>query len=70
MITAPATTPLTQRGQAAFGVGTGVLTVVIQAYMNFLGGSVLAIVIMNLTSLRFYSTLVYASLNSKSHPQL
>ena len=50
MVTDPATTPLTYAGQAIFGVGVGVLTVVIQTYMNFLGGSILALVIMNLTS--------------------
>jgi len=33
-----------------FGIGLGVLTVLIQLYMNFLGGSILALVIMNLTS--------------------
>ncbi len=50
MITDPATTPLTRSGQAIFGVGVGVLTVLIQTYMNFLGGSILALVIMNLAS--------------------
>jgi electron transport complex protein RnfD len=50
MVTDPATTPLTYAGQAIFGVGVGVLTVVIQTYLNFLGGSILALVIMNLTS--------------------
>jgi Na+-translocating ferredoxin:NAD+ oxidoreductase RnfD subunit/Pyruvate/2-oxoacid:ferredoxin oxidoreductase delta subunit len=50
MLTDPATTPLTYAGQAIFGVGVGILTVIIQTYMNFLGGSILALVIMNLTS--------------------
>ena len=50
MVTDPATTPLTYTGQAIFGVGVGVLTVIIQTYMNFLGGSILALVIMNLTT--------------------
>ncbi len=50
MATDPATTPLTYAGQAIFGAGVGVLTVVIQTYMNFLGGSILALVIMNLTT--------------------
>ena len=50
MATDPATTPLTFTGQAIFGVGLGVLTVLIQTYMNFLGGSILALVIMNFTS--------------------
>ena len=50
MITDPASTPLTYSGQAIFGVGVGMLTVVIQTYMNFLGGSILALVIMNLTT--------------------
>jgi len=35
---------------ALFGAGLGVLTVLIQMYMNFLGGSILALVIMNLAS--------------------
>lgn len=50
MATDPATTPLTYTGQLIFGVGLGLLTVLIQTYMNFLGGSILALVIMNLTS--------------------
>jgi Na+-translocating ferredoxin:NAD+ oxidoreductase subunit D len=50
MLTDPASTPLTYAGQLAFGVGVGVLTVVIQTYMNFLGGSIFALVIMNLTT--------------------
>ena len=50
MATDPATTPLTYLGQVIFGVGLGVLTVLIQTYMNFFGGSILALVIMNLTT--------------------
>ena len=50
MATDPATTPLTYSGQLIFGVGLGVLTVLIQTFMGFLGGSILALVIMNLTS--------------------
>lgn len=50
MATDPATTPLTHMGQLIFGVGLGVLTVLIQTYMSFFGGSILALVIMNLTS--------------------
>jgi len=50
MVTDPATTPNTYAGQAVFGVGVGVLTVVIQTLMGFLGGSVLALVIMNFSS--------------------
>lgn len=49
MATDPATTPLTGIGQLIFGVGLGVLTVLIQTYMNFFGGSLLALIIMNLT---------------------
>ncbi len=49
MATDPATTPFTNTGQIIFGVGLGVLTVVIQTYMNFFGGSLLALLIMNLT---------------------
>jgi electron transport complex protein RnfD len=50
MLTDPASTPLTYKGQLIFGVGVAVLTVLIQTYMNFLGGSILALVIMNFTS--------------------
>jgi electron transport complex protein RnfD len=50
MATDPATTPLTHMGQLIFGVGLGLLTVLIQTYMGFFGGSILALVIMNLTS--------------------
>ncbi len=50
MATDPATTPLTKRGQYIFGLGLGVLTLLIQTFMNFLGGSILALVIMDLTS--------------------
>jgi len=49
MATDPATTPLTSIGQIIFGVGLGILTVLIQTFMNFFGGSILALVIMNLT---------------------
>jgi Na+-translocating ferredoxin:NAD+ oxidoreductase subunit D len=50
MATDPATTPLTYTGQIIFGVGLGVLTVLIQTYLNFFGGSILALVVMNLTA--------------------
>ena len=49
MATDPATTPLTRLGQMIFGVGLAVLTMVIQTYTGFLGGSILALVIMNVT---------------------
>jgi electron transport complex protein RnfD len=49
MATDPATTPLTGIGQIIFGVGLGVLTVLIQTYLNFFGGSLIALIIMNLT---------------------
>ncbi len=50
MATDPASTPLTYTGQVIFGAGLGILTVLIQTYMNFFGGSILALVIMNLFS--------------------
>jgi len=50
MATDPATTPITYMGQVIFGVGLGILTVLIQTYMGFFGGAILALVIMNLTS--------------------
>jgi len=49
MATDPATTPLTRLGQIIFGIGLAILTMLIQVYMGFLGGSILALVIMNLT---------------------
>ena len=49
MATDPATTPFTGVGQIIFGVGLAVLTIIIQTYMNFFGGSLLALLIMNLT---------------------
>ncbi len=49
MATDPATTPYTGTGQIIFGIGLAVLTVLIQTYMNFFGGSLLALLIMNLT---------------------
>jgi Na+-translocating ferredoxin:NAD+ oxidoreductase RnfD subunit/NAD-dependent dihydropyrimidine dehydrogenase PreA subunit len=48
MATDPASTPMTYTGQIIFGVGLAVLTVLIQTYMNFFGGSILALIIMNL----------------------
>lgn len=50
MATDPATTPLTHLGQLIFGVGLGFLTIVFQLYLNFLGGSILALIIMNLAT--------------------
>ncbi len=49
MATDPATTPNRNLAQVLFGIGLGVLTVLIQTLMGFLGGSILALVIMNLT---------------------
>ena len=50
MATDPATTPITHLGQTIFGTGLAILTMLIQVYMGFLGGSILALVVMNLTS--------------------
>ncbi len=50
MATDSATTPLTYMGQMIFGVGLGILTVIIQTYTGFFGGSILSLVIMNFTS--------------------
>jgi coenzyme F420-reducing hydrogenase beta subunit/Na+-translocating ferredoxin:NAD+ oxidoreductase RnfD subunit len=50
MATDPATTPITRRGQVIFGIGLAILTMIIQTYMGFLGGSILALVVMNLTT--------------------
>ncbi len=50
MATDPETTPNRHLSQGIFGVGLGVLTVIIQTFMGFLGGSILALVIMNLAT--------------------
>lgn len=50
MATDPASTPITYMGQLLFGVGLGALTVLIQVYMSFFGGSILALIVMNLAS--------------------
>lgn len=50
MATDPATTPLTSTGQIIFAVGLGILTMVFQLYFLFLGGSILALIIMDLTT--------------------
>ena len=48
MATDPATTPYSGVGQIIFGVGLAVLTILIQTFMGFFGGSLLALLIMNL----------------------
>jgi electron transport complex protein RnfD len=48
MATDPATTPYNGVGQIIFGVGLAILTIVIQTFMGFFGGSLLALLIMNL----------------------
>ena len=50
MATDPATTPLTYTGQAIFGVGVAIITVLFQTYTQFFGASFVALVIMNLTT--------------------
>ncbi len=50
MATDPATTPITHTGQIIFGAGLAVLTILIQTYMNFFGGALLALLIMNLVT--------------------
>lgn len=49
MATDPATTPYSGVGQIIFGVGLAILTILIQTFMGFFGGSLLALLIMNLT---------------------
>jgi Na+-translocating ferredoxin:NAD+ oxidoreductase subunit D len=49
MATDPATTPFSGVGQIIFGVGLAILTILIQTFMGFFGGSLLALLIMNLT---------------------
>ncbi|MDR1991960.1 MAG: RnfABCDGE type electron transport complex subunit D [Nitrososphaerota archaeon] len=48
MATDPATTPYGCIGQIIFGVGLAVLTILIQTFMGFFGGALLALLIMNL----------------------
>ena len=48
MATDPATTPFSGVGQIIFGIGLAVLTILIQTFMGFFGGSLLALLIMNL----------------------
>ena len=50
MATDPATTPITYTGQAIFGVGTAILTVLLITYTQFFGASFVALLIMNLTA--------------------
>ncbi len=49
MATDPATAPLTGLGQIIFAIGLGVLTFIFQIWGHLLGGSILALIIMNLT---------------------
>lgn len=49
MATDPPTTPVTHLGQGIFGIGLGMLTFCFQLLLNFFGGAVLALVIMNIT---------------------
>jgi electron transport complex protein RnfD len=49
MATDPATTPFSGVGQIIFGIGLAILTILIQTFMGFFGGSLLALLIMNLT---------------------
>ena len=70
MATDPATTPLTHIGQLIFGLGLGALTVLIQTYMNFFGGSILALIIMNLASPMLDKVGKLKPLTEEIHPKL
>ncbi len=50
MATDPATTPLTYSGQIIFGTGLAIITVLLQSFASFFGGSIVALIIMNLTT--------------------
>jgi Na+-translocating ferredoxin:NAD+ oxidoreductase RnfD subunit/NAD-dependent dihydropyrimidine dehydrogenase PreA subunit len=50
MATDPASTPLTYNGQLLFGVGLAVITVLLQTFANFFGGSIVALIIMNVVA--------------------
>jgi F420H2:quinone oxidoreductase subunit F len=49
MATDPATSPITYTGQIIFGAGIAVIAVLLQTFANFFGGSLVALIIMNLT---------------------
>ena len=70
MATDPATTPLTYKGQLIFGVGLGLLTVLIQTYMGFFGGSILALIIMNLISPKLDKIGILKALEGGKEPKL
>ena len=50
MATDPATSPITYTGQIIFGAGIAIITVLLQTFANFFGGSIVALIIMNLTT--------------------
>ena len=50
MATDPASTPLTYFGQIIFGAGLAVITMLLQTYASFFGGSIVALIIMNIAS--------------------
>ncbi len=50
MATDPASTPLTYNGQLLFGGGLAVITVLLQTFGNFFGGSIVALIIMNVVA--------------------
>ena len=50
MATDPASTPLTYNGQILFGTGLAIITVLFQTFANFFGGSLVALLIMNLVA--------------------
>ena len=50
MATDPATTPITYTGQIIFGTGVAVITVLLQTFANFFGGSIVALILMNFTT--------------------
>ncbi len=68
MATDPATTPVTHAGQISFGVGLAALTVLIQTYMNFLGGSILALVIMNFATPLLDKVRIRGKPSEENHP--
>ena len=70
MATDPASTPLTYTGQSIFGVGLGVLTVLIQTYLNFFGGALLALLVMNLFSSRLDKVGILKPIENKVEPKL
>jgi electron transport complex protein RnfD len=70
MATDPASTPLTYNGQLIFGAGLAILTVLIQTYMNFFGGAILALIVMNILAPKLDKVGLLKPQTEKKEPKL